>query len=99
MSATLTKSYRATFILDTRGYEDPVENLVEKLSGIIKELGGEVSETENHGRRDFARVTDAKHTGDSYVIFHFSGPLSLPAELHEKLRLDKTVKRLLVEGL
>lgn len=98
MSATLTRSYKATFILDTRGYEDPVENLVEKLSGMIRELGGEVSDTENLGRRDFARLTDKEHAGDSYVLIRFSGPSSLPADLHEKLRLDKTVKRLLVEG-
>ncbi len=99
MSLTKSKTYRATFILDTRGYEQPVETLVEKLSGLMQELGGEVKSAKDHGRRDFTRVTKAQHTGDRYVIYEVDGPPTLPAQLQDKLRLDKTVKRLLVETL
>ena len=99
MSLTKSNNYRATFILDTRGYEQPVETLIEKLSKLMQELGGDVKSTKDHGRRDFIRVTDVQHTGDRYVIFEVDGPPTMPAGLQDKLRLDKTVKRLLVETL
>ena len=97
MSLTLTKKYKASFILDTRGYDSPVETLVEKLEGLLKSLGAEVEASKNLGRHDFVRVTEKGHTGDSYLEIEFSGGASVPAALHEKLRLDKTVKRILVE--
>lgn len=98
MSLTLTKKYKASFILDTRGYDSPVETLVEKLEGLLKELGAEVQASKNLGRHDFVRVTEKGHTGDTYLEIEFSADPTVPAALHEKLRLDKTVKRILVEG-
>lgn len=92
------RNYIATIILDTRGYEEPVESLVEKLKDILTELGAKVGETRNLGRKDFIRVTEKGHTGDSYVEFSFEGPASLPSALQEKVRLDRTVKRVMVRS-
>ena len=43
MSQTLTQhKYRANFILDTRGYDQPVESLVESISKTLNELEAEI---------------------------------------------------------
>jgi small subunit ribosomal protein S6 len=98
MSLKKIRNYNASIILDTRGYEEPVETLIEKLKGILTELGAEVTGTENIGRMDFIRVTNPKHTGDSYLEISFSGEPTLPASFHEKVRLDRTVKRLVIQA-
>ncbi|MCD8482757.1 MAG: 30S ribosomal protein S6 [Verrucomicrobia bacterium] len=93
------RKYRATIILDTRGYDQPVDVLIEKLSGIFTGLGASIETKENLGRRDFARTTDRNHTGDTYVEYALSAKPEVPAAFREKVRLDKTVKRVLIESI
>ena len=99
MTATQTKknNYRATFILDTRSTESPVESLIEGLAEAITAVGGKTERVENLGRQDFVRITEKSHTGDFYVQIYFEGPLNAIAQLNENLRLDKTVKRIFAE--
>lgn len=98
MSSTATRNYLATFILDNRGKEETVEQIVEVVKTEISAVEGTVSEVENVGRRDFARVTDNKFPAASYVQIKFSGPASAPAALKERLRLKHAVYRTLVEN-
>lgn len=91
------RTYRATVILDTRGFEQPVETLIEKLSGIFTTLGAKIDSTENLGRYDFARTIDRNHTGDTYLQYTITAAPEVPAAFREKVRLDKTVKRVLIE--
>ncbi|MDX2110296.1 MAG: 30S ribosomal protein S6 [Verrucomicrobiota bacterium] len=93
----INHQYRATFILDTRGYDQPVETLVEKLRGVITKLGATVTEAKNHGRKDFSRQVDKRHSGDTYVEYIFSSENTVPAALQHSFTLDKTVKRVLIE--
>ena len=95
MSLQTTRKYKLTVILDTRGYDAPVESLEEKVTGMIKELGGDVSATENLGRQEFVRITEKDHTGDTYMQVEVSGPANLPADLQERIRLDKQIKRIM----
>lgn len=95
---TATRKYKATFILDTRNYEQPVETLEERLKEVISSQGGTVSEVKSLGQIDFARVTDRHHTGDIYLEFFFEGPAASPAGITEGVRLDTNVKRVLVES-
>ena len=92
------RSYKASFILDTRELDTPVESQIEHLSNTIAELGGEVNRAENLGRKDFVRVTDDGHPGDFYLQLQITAPTSAPAELQERLRLYKPVKRVFVES-
>jgi small subunit ribosomal protein S6 len=93
------RNYRATFILDNRGKEDSVEQIVEGVKKEITTLHGEITAVENVGKRDFARVTDAKFTGAPYVQITFSGPAGSPAQLKERLRLNSNVYRTFVESI
>ena len=92
------KKYKATFILDTRGYNEPVETLIEKLKGIIESAQCKIEKTENLGQRTFARTTDRSFPAGIYVEFSFEGPASANEQIKEKLRLDKTVNRVLVQA-
>ncbi len=97
MSSTANRNYLATFILDNRGKEEGVDQIVEDVKAQITAVSGVVSAVETVGRKDFARVTDPKFSAASYVQIRFAGPASAPAALRERLRLKHTVYRTLVE--
>ena len=92
------RNYRATFILDNRGKEESVDQIIDGVKKVIAEVQGEVTAVENIGKKDFARVTDKKFTGAAYVHVSFSAPAGAPAQLHERLRLNASVYRLLVQS-
>jgi len=93
MSKTTTRNYESTIILDTRGLEETVETIIDRIKGIYTDLGAEVSEAKSLGQHDFIRITDRNHTGDSYLTVNYSGPADVPSSFQEKVRLDKTIKR------
>lgn len=90
------KKYTATFILDTRSYQDPVETLIERLKGVMESVGCKIENVENMGQRTFARTTDKKFPAGIYVRINFEGSASANSQIKEKLRLDKTVNRVII---
>lgn len=98
MSQTTQRDYKATIILDSRGYDEPVETLIEKVTQNLTGLGANVTSSENLGRIDFIRVTNPNHTGDTYIKVEFSGEPSVPGSFHESVRLDRTIKRVVIES-
>jgi small subunit ribosomal protein S6 len=92
------RPYRAIFLLDTRGYTNPVDTLVAKLRDAIIAVQGEVTQVENHGQRDFARPPEKGYPNGIFVSFTFTAPKTAPAALREKLRLDRTVNRMIVRS-
>jgi len=92
------RNYRATFILDNRGREDSVDQIIDGVKKEISAIHGEVTTVENLGRRDFARKTDAKFPAGHYVAISFAAPSGAAAQLHERLRLNDSVYRTLVEN-
>ena len=91
--------YRATFILDNRGKEESVDQIIDGVKKEITALQGEVTSVENLGKKDFARVTDRKFPGGVYVQIGFAAPPEGPAQLREKLRLNQNVYRTFVESV
>ena len=92
------RNYKATFILDNRGKEDSVETIIEGVKKEINAVHGEVTAVEQLGRREFVRKTDEKFPGGVYVQMAFSAPAAAPAQLHERLRLNGSVYRALLEN-
>ena len=90
------RKYRATFILDNRGKEESIEQLIDGVKTEITAVEGEVTAVENLGKRDFIRVTDRKFTGATYVQVDFAAPANGPAHLKERLRLNHSVYRTFV---
>jgi small subunit ribosomal protein S6 len=92
------RNYKATFILDNRGKEDSVDTIIESVKKEIAAVQGDVTAVENVGRREFSRKTDDKFPGGVYVHVAFSAPAGAPAQLHERLRLNESVYRALVQN-
>lgn len=92
------RNYHATFILDNRGKEESIEQIVEGVKQVIADVKGAVSHVETLGKRDFVRVTDKKLTGAAYVHIDFSGPADAPAQLRERLRLNSSVYRTFIQN-
>ena len=98
MKATKRK-YRASFILDNRGKEDSIDQILEGVKKEITAIEGEVTAVENLGKKDFVRVTDRKFTSGAYVQVAFSAPAEAPAQLKERLRLNGSVYRTFVQSV
>ena len=77
------KKYKATFILDTRGYTDPVETLIEKVKGVIESANCKVLSVENLGQKTFARTTDRAFPAGIYVEYSFEGPSTANSVIKE----------------
>ena len=92
------RNYKASFILDNRGKEDSVEQLIDGVKKEIAAVQGEVTAVENIGRREFARKTDDQFPGGVYVNMDFTAPAAAPAQLHERLRLNESVYRAIVQN-
>lgn len=90
-------SYKATFILDTRGREESVDDLIEGLKSELVSTGAEVSRVENLGRRDFATAPDKRYDAGVYVQFDVSGSSGTPSAIREKLRLNKLVSHKMIQ--
>ncbi|MBW8782952.1 MAG: 30S ribosomal protein S6 [Verrucomicrobia bacterium] len=98
MSTITKRNYRATFILDNRGKEDSIDQILEGVKKDILAVDGEVSSIETLGRKDFARVTDRNLPGATYVQVAFSAPAAGPAQLKERLRLNNSVYRTFLQS-
>lgn len=96
MTATAS-SYKATFILDTRGREESVDDLIEGLKGELVAAGAEVTAVENLGRRDFASTPDSRYDAGVYVQYDIAGTSETPAAILEKLRLNKLVSHRMIQ--
>jgi small subunit ribosomal protein S6 len=92
----MTRQYKATIILDTRGYSEPVETLQEKVTDYFKQAGGQVTKSENLGRQEFVRITEKGHTGDTYLTLELSGDADVPSRFQELTHLDRKIKRALI---
>ena len=99
MSATTKNNYKATFILDLRESEDDSAKVLTDLKEILTTIGGEVSDSEDLGMREFARAADRRYTQGHYVEIYFEGAGEVPSILGEKLKLEKRVNRIFVEAL
>ena len=99
MNEPTKRNYRATFILDNRGKQETIEQIVEGVKKEIAAVHGDVTAVENLGKKDFARVTDRKMTSGSYVHVTFSAPPDAPTHLRERLRLNSSVYRTFVQEL
>ncbi len=96
-TAMIRRAYRASLILDLRGSAEAPEAAIERIKDVLKSAECKVTEVENLGHKEFSRVVDRKFPSGLYVQFHFEGPVTAPTTFREKLRLDRTVNRLLVQ--
>ena len=89
-------------VITAIGALDPTANTIDQIiEGVKKEIAavqGDVTAVENLGKRDFARVTDSKFPDAVYVQIDFAAPADGPRHLHERLRLNTSVYRAIVQS-
>lgn len=90
------KRYEGLFILNTAGQEDTIQELVDKLSADITDVGGKVEAVQKMDKRQFVRVANKKHQDGFYVNVIFEGESNISKALQEKYILDTTVFRMLI---
>lgn len=98
MTAVTKRTYKTTIILDTRGREESIEQLIEELKKEITSQGIEVTGVEDLGRRDFARMPDPKVPAGNYVQLKLQGPPETTAKIREHFRLNPLIYRILIQG-
>ena len=88
--------YEMFYIIDTDLEETARKELIEKVSALITNNGGEIEKVdETWGKRRLAYAIDYKTEG-WYVLVTFKAPVELPRELERNLQINESVLRYLV---
>jgi small subunit ribosomal protein S6 len=95
---TVVRKYEATYILDPNLTEEVIGGAVERFKGTVSELGGEIADVKNLGRR---RMTiDMKGRSEGvYVSMRFDSSVSAATELKRQMGLSEEVLRCLIVHL
>lgn len=88
-------NYELMFIINPTLEEEKKNAVVEKVTEIITNGGGEVSKTDVWGMRKLAYPIEKKEEG-YYVVLEFQSAPELPKELNRRLRISDDVMRHLV---
>lgn len=86
--------YETTFILEPGLDEPRVNEEIERVSGWIRDLGGEVLEVQRWGKRRLAYEINKKRDG-IYTLVLYSGPGPIVKEIERRLSLIESVMRML----
>ena len=88
--------YELIYIIDTGLEEAARKELIEKVSALIANNGGEIEKVdETWGKRRLAYAINYKTEG-WYVLVNFKAPADLPRELERNLQINENVLRYLV---
>ena len=88
--------YEMIYIIDADLEETARKELIEKVSTLITNNGGEIEKVdETWGKRRLAYAIDYKTEG-WYVLVNFKAPVELPRELERNLQINENVLRYLV---
>lgn len=86
--------YETVFILEPSFDEAKAGEEADRVSGWIKDLGGEVVEVQKWGKRRLAYEIRKKRDG-VYTMIVWNGPGPMVKELERRLRLNESVMRAL----
>ena len=88
--------YELTYIIDTALEEEARKELIEKISSLIAQNGGEVEKVdETWGKRRLAYPINFKNEG-YYVLMQFSAKPEFPRELERNFQINENIMRYLV---
>ena len=91
--------YEMIYIIDADLEEAARKELIEKVSALITNNGGEIEKVdETWGKRRLAYAIDYKTEG-WYVLVTFKAPAELPRELERNLQINENVLRYLIVKL
>lgn len=88
--------YRVNMIFDVRSVS--AEAQIEKIKTLISTLGATLEDVKDLGVKDFVRVTNRRMPNAHYVQFDIVAAPTFPVVYREKLRLDRSIKRILIQS-
>ena len=87
--------YELTYIIDTALEEEARKELIEKISSLIAQNGGEVEKVdETWGKRRLAYPINDKPEG-YYVLVHYTAETTVPKEIERNLGIAEGIMRYL----
>lgn len=89
------RQYELAYVVSPTVTDDGVNELHERISEIVGQLGGTVDNTDIWGRRRLAYEIN-RHREGTYVIVLISGPGGMVTELERRLRVMEQLLRHLV---
>ncbi|MDR1456731.1 MAG: 30S ribosomal protein S6 [Puniceicoccales bacterium] len=93
----MQKKYKVTLVLDNREQGESTEDIMGRISGYVEFLGGTVEKLTNLGVLDFQRYTNRQFRAGIYVQYVIQAEGNFNTEFNNRLRLDKSVDRALIE--
>lgn len=95
----MERDYRITVIFDSRDQQESGEEMLQRVAELMANLGARVDEAKYLGQKDFARCARRDFRSAGYGQYRLAAMGSFGDELKKRLRLDKTVDRLLIERI
>ena len=89
------KKYELLFLIDSSIENEKIDEVVAKISDVIKNNGGNVTELNNWGKKKTAYEVNKKWEG-FYSLINFEAPAELIKELERVMRIDERVMKFLV---
>jgi small subunit ribosomal protein S6 len=85
-------NYEALYILDTRGKDDSVQEILDRIETEIRATGGAIQGVQRMDKRKFERGQHGIDTG-FFVNIRFAAPTEAIAKLREKFNLNREIFR------
>jgi ribosomal protein S6 len=95
----MLRKYRITVIFDIREQAESPDDMRLRLCGVIGTLGATVDSEKSLGIREFSRCACKQFRSGAYAQYCVTAQHSFSGEFSNKMRLDKTVNRVLIERL
>ena len=90
------RQYELAYVISPAVPDEGVNELHERISEIVRQLGGTVDKTDNWGRRRLAYEIN-RHREGTYVIALITGPGEMVTELERRLRvMEQLLRHLLI---
>jgi ribosomal protein S6 len=86
-------------VFDTRERQESADDMRLRVAHMMESLGATVDEVVDLGVRNFSSHANRRFTAGSYASYSISSPATFCNELINRLRLDATVNRTLVESI
>lgn len=84
--------YEALLVLNTKGGDETVKEIIDRLEGEFTKEGAKIESIQKMDRRQFSYAAGDLDAG-FFVNFIFEGAATLPDKLRAKLKLDAEVYR------
>lgn len=89
------RDYEVVYIFDPQLAEDQVREKMDRFNAMITKEGGEITATDDWGRRQLAFPV-RKNTAGHYTVVQFRAPGTALPEFERLIKLDEGVLRYLV---